>query len=169
MAKLLLSPNHPFPFIPTSFQLNCAGVLFIIALSKVKMNTMRSVCSYESILTSARHPGSLRSRRCVLLVSAYLGPFRQCRAVGRRDKHVVLELLKGVLLLVHFLLQLQKLLLLTHTDGIILVGLLTLGKRIPKTPRSRLANVLYQVVRGWRGAVVTLVQMLWLLQCLRRP
>lgn len=44
--------------------------------------------------------------------------------------HVVLELLQVLLLLCELLLQLQQLLLLALADGVVLVGLLTLGERV---------------------------------------
>lgn len=49
--------------------------------------------------------------------------------------HVFFELLKVFVLLRELLLKLQQLLLLTHLNGIILTGLLTLRERIP-TPQT---------------------------------
>ncbi len=50
--------------------------------------------------------------------------------------HVVLELLQVFMLLCQLLLELQELLLLTHTDSVVLIGLLTLGKGITNKCQS---------------------------------
>lgn len=50
--------------------------------------------------------------------------------MGSGCLHVLLELLQVLLLLSKLLLQCQQLLLLAHADGVILVGLLTLGEGV---------------------------------------
>jgi len=52
------------------------------------------------------------------------------------DLHVVLELLQVLVLLCQLLLELHKLLLLTHADGIVLVGLLALGECVSVESRA---------------------------------
>lgn len=53
---------------------------------------------------------------------------------GVGDVHVIRELLQMRLLLGQLLLELQKLLLLTLADGVVLVGLLALLERVAKKP-----------------------------------
>jgi len=57
------------------------------------------------------------------------------------DLHVVLELLQVLVLLCQLLLELHKLLLLTHADGIVLVGLLALGECVSGTSASWSSSV----------------------------
>jgi hypothetical protein len=57
-----------------------------------------------------------------------------------RDSHVFLELFEVFVLLCELLLELQELLLLTHSNGIVLVGLLTLRECITIS-HSQLAHL----------------------------
>jgi hypothetical protein len=133
-----LISHHPMSIIPVRCRninissppsVSCTGSDIQHCSEQARTETYPS---YQVILTSARHLGLSRSHHCrSQCISRSPSLNIQCMYMGWAISHVFLELLKVFLLLCELLLKIQKLLLLTHPNGIILISLLTLREGIP--------------------------------------